>query len=113
MWTTFSADQIDLDYRNPQVLLRMIEVMLTYVERGAQLLRMDAVGYLWKEVGTTCIHLPQAHEVVKLFRDVLDALAPEVAIVTETNVPHADRVSRNNGKIKLRLEFSPAQTMAK
>src|SRR5207253_8119561 len=54
---------------------------------------MDAVGYLWKEVGTTCIHLAQAHQVVKLFRDVLDAVAPEVAIVTETNVPHADNVS--------------------
>jgi sucrose phosphorylase len=93
VWTTFSADQVDLNYRNPQVLLRMIEVMLTYVERGAQLLRMDAVGYLWKEVGTSCIHQPQAHQVVKLFRDVLDAVAPDVAIVTETNVPHADNVS--------------------
>jgi sucrose phosphorylase len=71
----------------------MIEVMLTYVERGARLLRMDAVGYLWKEVGTSCIHLPQAHEVVKLFRDVLDAVAPDVAIVSETNVPQADNVS--------------------
>jgi sucrose phosphorylase len=71
----------------------MIDVLLTYVERGADLLRMDAVGYLWKEVGTSCIHLPQTHQVVKLFRDVLDAVAPEVAIVTETNVPHADNIS--------------------
>jgi sucrose phosphorylase len=93
VWTTFSADQVDLNYGNPLVLLRMIEVMLTYVERGARLLRMDAVGYLWKEVGTSCVHLPQAHQVVKLFRDVLDAVAPQVAIVSETNVPHADNVS--------------------
>jgi sucrose phosphorylase len=93
VWTTFGPDQVDLDYRNPRVLLRMIEVMLTYVERGARLLRMDAVGYLWKEIGTSCIHLPQAHQCVKLFRDVLDVVAPEVAIVTETNVPHADNVS--------------------
>ncbi len=92
VWTTFSPDQVDLNYAEPAVLLRMIEVILTYVERGASLLRMDAVGYLWKEVGTSCIHLPQAHEVIKLFRDVLDAIAPEVRIVTETNVPHVDNV---------------------
>ena len=93
VWTTFSRDQVDLNYAEPAVLLRMIEVLLTYVERGADLLRMDAVGYLWKQVGTSCIHLPQAHEVVKLFRDVLDAVAPQVAIVTETNVPHRDNVA--------------------
>ena len=93
VWTTFSADQVDLNYANPEVLLRMAEVMLTYVERGAELLRMDAVGYLWKQVGTSCIHLPQTHEVVKLFRDILDNVAPQVAIVTETNVPHRENVS--------------------
>lgn len=93
VWTTFSQDQVDLDYGNPEVLLRMVEVMLAYVERGASLLRMDAVGYLWKQIGTSCIHLPQTHEVVRLLREVLDAVAPEVAIVTETNVPHADNVA--------------------
>jgi len=92
VWTTFSADQIDLNYRNPDVLLAMLDVMLRYVELGADLLRMDAVGYLWKEVGTSCTNLPQAHEIVKLFRDVLDAVAPHVAIVTETNVPHRENV---------------------
>jgi len=93
VWTTFGPDQVDLDYRNPEVLLRMLEVMLTYVERGARLLRMDAVAYLWKQPGTSCVHLPQTHQVVKLFRDVLDEVAPEVEIVTETNVPHRDNVS--------------------
>jgi sucrose phosphorylase len=93
VWTTFSADQVDLNYANPEVLLRMVEVMLTYVERGADLLRLDAVGYLWKQVGTSCIHLPQTHEAVKLFRDVLDDVAPQVAIVSETNVPHRENVS--------------------
>jgi sucrose phosphorylase len=93
VWTTFSADQIDLNYANPAVLLRMIEVILGYVRRGATLLRMDAVGYLWKELGTSCIHLPQTHQIVKLYRDVLDDVAPDVAIVTETNVPHADNIS--------------------
>ena len=93
VWTTFSDDQVDLNYRNPKVLLAMVEVMLRYVEQGADLLRMDAVGFLWKEPGTACINLPQAHEVVKLLRDVLDAVAPDVAIVTETNVPHRDNIS--------------------
>jgi len=93
VWTTFSADQVDLNYADPAVLLRMIQVLLTYTQRGADLVRMDAVGYLWKELGTSCIHLPQAHEVVKLFRDVLDDVAPGVAIVTETNVPHRDNVA--------------------
>ena len=71
----------------------MVQVVLGYVRRGATLLRLDAIGYLWKEPGTSCIHLPQTHEIVKLFRDVLDDVAPEVAIVTETNVPHADNIS--------------------
>jgi sucrose phosphorylase len=93
VWTTFGPDQVDLNYRNPEVLLRMLEVMLTYVERGADLLRMDAVAYLWKEPGTSCVHLPQTHQVIKLFRDVLDEVAPRVEIVTETNVPHRDNVS--------------------
>lgn len=56
VWTTFSPDQVDLNYAEPAVLLRMLEVMLTYVERGADVLRLDAVGYLWKQPGTTCIH---------------------------------------------------------
>lgn len=93
VWTTFGPDQADLNYANPQVLLAMLEVMLTYVRQGAGLLRLDAVGYLWKEIGTSCIHLPQTHEVVKLLRDVLDRVAPEVVLVTETNVPHADNVA--------------------
>jgi sucrose phosphorylase len=93
VWTTFSADQVDLNYANPAVLLRMTEVILSYVQRGASLLRMDAIGYLWKEIGTSCIHLPQTHQIVKLWRDVLDDVAPDVAIVTETNVPHADNIS--------------------
>jgi len=93
LWTTFSADQVDLCYAEPDVLLAMIEVMLGYVARGAAMLRLDAVAYLWKEIGTSCIHLPQTHEVVRLLRDVLDWVAPGVALLTETNVPHAENLS--------------------
>ncbi len=93
VWTTFSEDQIDLNFKNPKVLLKIIEIMLFYVRHGADLLRLDAVTYLWEEVGTTGAHLAETHEVVKLFRDVLDAVAPHVAVATETNVPHADNIT--------------------
>lgn len=92
VWTTFSADQIDLNYHNPKVLLKMIEILLTYVRRGADIIRLDAVTYLWEELGTTCVHLDQSHESIKLFRDVLDAVAPHVALITETNVQHKDNI---------------------
>jgi sucrose phosphorylase len=93
VWATFSRDQIDLNYRNPDVLMRVIEILLLYVRHGADIIRLDAVTYLWVEPGTRCVHLDQTHEIVKLFRDVLDAVAPGVALITETNVPHAENIS--------------------
>ncbi|MFQ5603329.1 MAG: sugar phosphorylase [bacterium] len=92
VWTTFSPDQIDLDYHNPRVLLKMVEILLMYVRRGADFIRLDAVSYLWEELGTSCVHLNQNHITIKLFRDILDAVAPEVVLVTETNVPHQDNI---------------------
>ncbi|MFN8471129.1 MAG: alpha-amylase family glycosyl hydrolase [Anaerolineae bacterium] len=93
VWTTFSADQIDLNYDNPAVLLDMLDILLTYVERGADFVRLDAIAYLWKTLGTTCIHLPQTHAVVRVMRAVLDAAAPWVKLITETNVPHQDNIT--------------------
>ncbi len=93
VWTTFSADQIDLNYANPAVLLEMVDLLLFYVAQGAQIIRLDAIAYLWKEIGTPCIHLPQTHAVVKLFRAVLDQVAPGVLLITETNVPHAENIA--------------------
>ena len=93
VWTTFSADQVDLNFANPEVLVEMLDVLLFYVARGARIVRLDAIAYLWKEIGTTCIHLPQTHTVVKLMRDLLDELAPGTILLTETNVPHAENVS--------------------
>jgi sucrose phosphorylase len=92
-WTTFSADQIDLNYTNPALLLEIIDLLLFYVAQGARLIRLDAIAYLWKESGTSCIHLPQTHAVIKLMRAVLDAAAPGVLLITETNVPHAANIS--------------------
>lgn len=93
VWTTFSADQIDINYANPEVLLAVIDVLLFYVQQGAEIIRLDAIGYLWKEIGTRCIHLPQTHRVIQLWRDVLDAVAPTTLLITETNVPHRDNIS--------------------
>lgn len=93
LWTTFSADQVDLNYANPRVLLAVLEVLCRYVRHGASLLRLDAVAFLWKEIGTACIHLPNTHRVIRLIRAMLDAMAPGVSLVTETNVPHAENVS--------------------
>lgn len=93
VWTTFSSDQIDLNYQNPSTLLDMIGVLLEYIDHGASLIRLDAIAYLWKEVGTSCIHLPQTHAVIQLLRAVVDEIAPGVLLITETNVPHNENVS--------------------
>ncbi|KPP99104.1 MAG: sucrose phosphorylase [Bacteroidetes bacterium HLUCCA01] len=93
VWTTFSPDQIDLNFANPDVLFEFLDIILLYISQGVSVLRLDAIAYLWKRVGTNCIHLPETHEVVKLIRNVLDLLAPHVTIITETNVPHAENVS--------------------
>jgi len=93
LWTTFSADQIDLNYGEPAVLLQMIDTLLFYASHGASLIRLDAVGFLWKRPGTSCLHLPETHGVVRLFRRALERSAPHVLLVTETNVPHEDNVS--------------------
>lgn len=93
IWTTFSADQIDLNFANPAVLLRMANVLLDYLKRGADYVRLDAVGYMWKTPGTRCIHLEKTHQLVKLFRAIADIVAPGTVIITETNVPHQDNIS--------------------
>ncbi|MEP7291918.1 MAG: sugar phosphorylase, partial [Chloroflexota bacterium] len=93
LWTTFSDDQIDLNYANPDVLIAILRVLLFYVEQGANLIRLDAIAFMWKCVGTTCLHLPETHAVIQLMRDVLDVVAPQVILVTETNVPHIENIS--------------------
>lgn len=93
VWTTFSADQIDLNYANPEVLLAMVDVLLRYLEKGADYVRLDAVGFMWKTPGTTCIHLEKTHQLIKLFRAIAEWVAPGTAIITETNVPHQDNIA--------------------
>lgn len=93
IWTTFSKDQVDLNYKSHRVLRNVLDSMLYYIEKGATLIRLDAIAFIWKEIGTSCVHLPQTHELIQLMREVLHEVAPEVIIITETNVPHKENVS--------------------
>ncbi len=93
VWTTFSADQVDLDFSNPDVLVAFLDILLLFVRRGARMIRLDAIAFLWKVPGTSSLHLNETHEVVKLMRDVLEIAAPGVILLTETNVPHEENVS--------------------
>ena len=93
VWTTFSEDQIDLNFQNPEVLLQILDILLMYVENGATFIRLDAIAYLWKDTSTACIHLPQTHQVIQFLRAALNEVAPHVHLITETNVPHTDNMS--------------------
>lgn len=93
VWTTFSADQVDLNYHHPEVLVQVLETLLFYISQGAEFIRLDAVAFLWKEYGTRCLSLPQTHRLVQLMRALLDEVAPQVMLITETNVPHAENLS--------------------
>ncbi|MDY6820345.1 MAG: alpha-amylase family glycosyl hydrolase [Deferribacterota bacterium] len=92
VWTTFSSDQIDLNYKNVDVLMKMINTLLYYIRNGADIIRLDAVTYLWETLGTNCTHLKQTHIIIKLIRLILEIAAPYVLIITETNVPHEDNI---------------------
>jgi len=93
IWTTFSRDQVDLNYSNYKVLLAVLEALFIYIEKGSTLIRMDAIAFIWKEIGSPSVHLRQTHELIQLMREVLHEVAPEVIIITETNVPHQENIS--------------------
>lgn len=93
VWCTFSHDQIDLDFRNPEVLLEFLRIIRLHLDNGVRMIRLDAVAFLWKEVGTPSIHLPQTHEIIKLIRLLCDNTAEKVVLITETNVPKAENLS--------------------
>ncbi len=93
VWTTFSADQIDLNYRNPEVLLRVIDILLFYLSKGVEIVRLDAIGYVWKEPHTSCVNLSKTHQIVRLFRYILQYVAPYAILLTEANFPFKDNIS--------------------
>jgi len=93
VWCTFSHDQVDLDFANPEVLIEMLRVVRLHIDKGVRIIRLDAVAFLWKQIGTPCIHLPETHAVVKLLRLLADFSTESVVILTETNVPTAENLS--------------------
>lgn len=106
IWTTFSEDQIDLNFKSPKVFTKIVELMLFYAEQGATYVRLDAIGFMWKELDTPCIHQPQTHAIVQAIRAVMNAVAPHVKLITETNVPHADNISYfGNGENEAHLVY--------
>jgi glucosylglycerate phosphorylase len=107
VWTTFSKDQIDLNFKNPKVLVEFIDILLFFIKNKCNLIRLDAVAYLWKDLNTSCVHLKQTHEIVKLLRDILEEVNPNVWIVTETNVSHKENISYfgNNDEANIVYQF--------
>lgn len=107
LWTTFSRDQVDLNFKNPKVLLHILDLLLFYVSHGAQLIRLDAIGFMWKEDDSTCMHLPQTHHLIKLMRSVVAEVFPDTIFITETNVPHQENISYfGNGYDEAQLVYN-------
>ena len=93
LWRTFSPDQIDLNFKNPSVLLRFIKIIIYLINNGVTIFRLDAIAYLWKQNGTECINLSQTHEIIKLLRVVTSLLNVQTLIITETNLPEKENLS--------------------
>ncbi|TCP61687.1 sucrose phosphorylase [Rhodovulum bhavnagarense] len=93
VWCTFSHDQVDLDFRNPEVLLEFLRIMRLHVDNGIRIVRLDAVAFLWKEAGTPSIHMPQTHAIVQLMRVLCDFAVEPIILLTETNVPNVENLS--------------------
>ena len=111
VWCTFSHDQVDLDFRKPKVLEEFVRILARQLEHGVRAFRLDAVAFLWKEAGTTCLNLPQTHEIVRLLRTLLEARDPDTILVTETNIPNRENLSYfgngNNAHIVYNFSLPP------
>lgn len=108
VWCTFSHDQVDLNFKNPEVLYAFIRLLKFLVSKKIKFFRLDAIAFLWKESGTLCVHLNQTHEAVKLIRLILEQLDPESVLITETNVPNRENLSYfgNDNEAHLIYNFS-------
>ncbi|WP_099864174.1 sugar phosphorylase [Pararhizobium haloflavum] len=111
VWCTFSEDQVDLNFANPEMLLEFLRIMRFHIENGVRTIRLDAVAFVWKEIGTSCIHLPQTHEIVRLMRTLADYAEVPLLLITETNVPNMENLSyfgnRNEAHAVYNFSFPP------
>lgn len=108
VWCTFSPDQVDLNFANPEVLIECLKIIRSYLDQGVKWFRLDAVGFLWKQEGTTCMHLPQTHEIIRLLRLFIEHASPDAVVITETNVPNHENISYfgNGNEAHLIYNFS-------
>ena len=93
VWCTFSHDQVDFDFRNPEVIKAFVSIIRQYLDKGINIFRFDAIAFIWKEAGTSSINLPQTHEIVRLLRTLIEAAAPNAIIITETNIPNTQNLT--------------------
>ena len=108
VWTTFSKDQVDLNFRNPQVLIEVCKIIKFYADKGIKYFRLDAIAFIWKKSGGSCVHLNETHELVKVIRLILENLKSDAIIITETNVPNKENLSYfgNGNETHLIYNFS-------
>lgn len=111
VWCTFSHDQVDFDFRNPEVLIEFLRILRFHIDRGVRVLRLDAIAFLWKQVGTSSIHLQQTHEIVRLIRLLADYTNQAIVLITETNVPNFENLSyfgnRNEAHVVYNFSLPP------
>ncbi len=93
VWCTFSHDQVDLNFRNPEVLKQFVSIIKQYLDNGVRIFRLDAIAFLWKEIGTSCLNLQQTHELVRLFRTLIEQAQHDAIIITETNIPNRENLA--------------------
>lgn len=111
VWTTFSVekmtDQVDLNYQNPEVFLEIIKVLLNFVKKGVKIIRLDAVPFIWKEIGTDCFSCPQVHTIIQLFREILNTICPSVRIITQVSASQEINASYfGNGQNEAQLIYN-------
>ncbi len=116
VWCTFGHDQVDLNFKNPDVLIEMIKIMRHYINNNVRVFRLDAVGFLWKIIGTSCINLPQTHEIIRLLRTLVDFDKRDIVLITETNLPNNENLSyfgnKNEAHVIYNFSFPPLITHA-
>lgn len=93
VWTTFSRDQVDLNFKSYKVFIQVLDILLFYASKGARFIRLDAIAFLWKKVGTSCLHLEETHQVIQAYRRVMEHIGADTVLITETNVPHKENIS--------------------
>jgi amylosucrase len=106
VWTTFHAYQWDLNYDNPVVFNRMVEEMLFLANAGVEVLRLDAVAFIWKQLGTSCENLPGAHLLIQAFNAAARIAAPTLLFKSEAIV-HPDDVVRYISTEECQLSYNP------